>query len=97
MILSFANQGTENIFDGLNSKSARKILDPSLHAIASRKLDMIDSAIDLNDLKIPPSNRLEALKEDLKGKFSIRINDQYRITFIWKMQGAEYVEIIDYH
>ncbi|PJD95403.1 MAG: plasmid maintenance system killer protein [Parachlamydia sp.] len=85
------------MFDGINSKNARKKLDPSLYSIACRKLDMLDAAVDLNDLRIPPSNRLEALKENLKNKYSIRINDQYRIIFAWGDLGADQVEIIDYH
>lgn len=97
MIQSFADSATEDIFNGLNSKQARKKLDPSLYSVACRKLDMLDAAINLNDLKMPPANRLEALKGKLKGKYSIRINDQYRIVFIWGIQGPEQVEIIDYH
>ena len=68
-----------------------------LHKIASRKFDMLDSATSLNDLRYPPSNRLEALQGDLRGKYSIRINDKYRIVFIWTDLGPEEVEIIDYH
>lgn len=97
MILSFADDATEDIFHGINTKHTRKKLDPTLHDIAGRKLDMLDAAIDLNDLRVPPANRLEALKGDLKGKFSIRINDQYRIVFSWVPRGAKDVEIIDYH
>jgi proteic killer suppression protein len=97
VIQSFADSATGDIFNGLNSKQARKKLNPSLYSVACRKLDMLDAAIDLNDLKIPPSNRLEALKGNLKDKYSIRINDQYRIVFIWGIQGPEQVEIIDYH
>lgn len=97
MIQSFADSATEDIFNGVNSKQARKRLDPSLYSIACRKLDMLDAAINLNDLKVPPANRLEALKGDLKGKYSIRINDQYRIIFVWGIKGPEQVEIIDYH
>lgn len=97
MIQSFADSSTEDIFNGINSKRARKKLDPSLHSIAFRKLDMLDAAFDLNDLKIPPANRLEALKGNLRGKYSIRINDQYRIVFLWRIQGPEQVEIMDYH
>jgi toxin HigB-1 len=97
MINSFADDETSDIYNGINSKRARKRLDPSLHSIAHRKLDMLDTAFDLNDLKIPPANRLEALKGNLKGKFSIRINDQYRIVFTWGIQGPEQVKITDYH
>ena len=97
MIISFANDSTHDVFDGINSKKARKIINPNLIPIAQRKLDMINTALFLNDLKIPPSNHLEALKGNFKGKYSIRINDQYRIVFRWSDQGAEEVEIIDYH
>lgn len=97
MIESFSDEATHNIFDGLNTKKARKKLDTALFSVASRKLDMINAAVDLEDLRIPPSNRLEALKGDLKGKHSIRINDQYRIVFCWTAKGAEEVEIMDYH
>lgn len=65
--------------------------------VALRKLDMIDAAAQLGDLKSPPGNRLEALKGDRKGQHSIRINDQFRICFRWGRNGAEDVEIVDYH
>ena len=97
MIQSFADGETEDIFHGLNSKRARKRLDPSLYSIASRKLDMLDVARDLNDLRIPPANRLEALKGDRKGQYSIRINNQYRVVFSWGKLGSEQVEIVAYH
>lgn len=97
MIQSFADDATEDIYNNLNSKRARKKLDPILHPIAYRKLDMLNAAHDLNDLRIPPSNRLELLKGTLKGKYSIRINDQYRIVFSWNIDGVREVEIIDYH
>lgn len=97
MIQSFADDATEDIFNGIKSKRARKRLDPALYAVAHRKLDMLNSAYDLIDLKVPPTNRLEALKGDLKGKYSIRINDQYRVVFSWGKQGPEQVEIMDYH
>jgi toxin HigB-1 len=97
MISSFKDTGTENIFDGHNSKAARKVCPPNLHSIAARKLDLLDSATSLQDLTVPLSNRLEALKGDRKGQHSIRINDQYRICFVWSDAGAENVEIVDYH
>lgn len=97
MIQSFADEATADIYNGINSKRSRKRLDPSLYPIALRKLDMLDAALYLDDLKIPPANRLEALKGNFKGKYSIRINDQYRIMFTWGIQGPEEVEIIDYH
>lgn len=97
MIQSFADEATSDIFNGINSKRARKRLDPSLYPVAHRKLDMLEAALHLDDLRMPPANRLEALKGNLKGKYSIRINDQYRIVFVWGIQGPEQVEIIDYH
>jgi proteic killer suppression protein len=68
-----------------------------LWKIARRKLDQLDFAASLNDLPSPPKNRLEALKGDLQGQHSIRINDRYRICFRWSTEGVEDVEIIDYH
>jgi toxin HigB-1 len=98
MIVSFANRGTEDIFDGRNSADARKLLPRELWNTAFRKLDQIDSAGRLEDLKIPPGNRLELLRGDRNGLHSIRINDQYRICFVWtKIGDAEIVEIVDYH
>ncbi|MGB7201641.1 MAG: type II toxin-antitoxin system RelE/ParE family toxin [Pyrinomonadaceae bacterium] len=97
MIESFANSGTEDIYDGINSSAARKLLPRSLCNVAIRKLDQIDAATVLDDLKVPPGNRLEALKRDRAGQHSIRINDQYQICFIWTETGAVDVEIVDYH
>jgi proteic killer suppression protein len=98
VIESFKNKGTQNIFEGISSKSARKICPQSLWKVASRKLDLLDSAVCLDDLKVPPGNRLEALKGDRQGQFSIRINEQYRICFIWSESNvASDVEIVDYH
>ncbi|HFQ95820.1 MAG TPA: plasmid maintenance system killer protein, partial [Anaerolineae bacterium] len=75
----------------------RRICPQSLWKIAAKKLDLLDSAETLDDLRIPPGNRLEALKGEREGQYSIRINDQYRICFFWTSAGAEEVEIIDYH
>ncbi|MGQ0540605.1 MAG: type II toxin-antitoxin system RelE/ParE family toxin [Blastocatellia bacterium] len=97
MILSFANPGTEDIFDGRNSADARRLLPRDVLKIAFRKLDQLDSAETLHDLKAPPGNRLEALKAERKGQHSIRINDQYRVCFVWTNAGVEDVEIVDYH
>jgi proteic killer suppression protein len=97
MILSFKNIGTEDIFNGKNTKNARRICPENLWKIARRKLDQLDSVIELNELKIPPGNRLEALSGDRKGQHSIRINDKYRICFIWCKNGPSEVEIVDYH
>jgi proteic killer suppression protein len=97
VIRSFADQGTEDVFDGVNSKEARATCPSSLWAIALRKLDQINRARDLPDLAIPPGNRLERLKGDRTGQHSIRINDQYRVCFSWKDGYADEVEITDYH
>jgi proteic killer suppression protein len=97
MIRSFQNQGTEDIFNGVNSKFARRICPRTLWRIAARKLDQLDSVESLDALRIPPGNRLEALKRDRAGQYSIRINDQYRICFVWHEDGPGNVEIVDYH
>ncbi len=97
MILSFRNQGTSDVFDGDNTKVARKTCPPELWPVAARKLDQLDSVTALAELKIPPGNRLEALSGDRAGQYSIRIHDQYRICFIWTDSGPDQVEIVDYH
>ncbi len=97
MIESFADKATEDIFNGANSAAARKLPPKELWKIAFRKLDQIDSATTLDDLRIPPGNRLEALKAERSGQHSIRINDRYRICFTWTQGGASRVEIVDYH
>ena len=91
MIKGFKDRETEKLF---NTGKSRKY--SNLLSVALRKLDMIDAAVILSDLRIPPANRLEALKGNRIGQHSIRINDQYRICFIWS-DGAENVEIVDYH
>ena len=97
MIVSFKDDGTEHIFNGKSTRAARKVCPSSLWKIAVRKLDQLDSVSSLNELKIPPGNRLEALSGDRQGQYSIRINEQYRICFLWTEQGPEQVEIVDYH
>ncbi len=99
MIISFADQGTIDIYNGINSKEARKKLNPALWEKAQTKLDMINKAYRLEDLRIPPNNRLEKLVGNLTGKYSIRINDQYRIIFKWDpdKHGTSETEITDYH
>jgi proteic killer suppression protein len=87
VIRSFAEQGTEDVFDGLNSKEARATCPMNLWVVAWRKLAQT----------IPPGNRLELLKGDRAGQYSIRINDQYRVCFYWKDGYADQVEIADYH
>ena len=97
MIVSFLRAGTEYIFNGINSPAARRTFPEKLWKIAARKLDQLDSISALQELRIPPGNRLEALSGDRKGQYTIRINDQYRICFFWTEQGPDQVEIVDYH
>jgi proteic killer suppression protein len=96
MILSFRDRVTEDIYDGTDSNGARSIPRP-VWKIATRKLDMLNAAHDIRDLRVPPGNRLEALKGGWKGYHSIRINDQYRIVFQWVEGNARDVLITDYH
>ena len=92
MIRSFADKQAEQLFHGERVRAFQ-----SIRKVALRELDMVDSATALNDLRSPPNNRLEALKGDRKGQFSIRINDQWRICFRWQDGHAYDVEIVDYH
>ena len=96
MILDFADKTTEDIYDGVDSKAARRI-PQTVWTVAVRKLDMLNAASDLRDLRVPPANRLEALKGKWSGYQSIRINDQYRIVFRWIDGNAKDVLITDYH
>lgn len=96
MIKSFADVATEDLFNGTNSKSARSI-PTSTWTVAQRKLDLLNAATSLKDLMAPPGNRLEALKGDLAGKHSIRVNDQYRIVFRFEQGDAFEVQVVDYH
>ena len=97
MIRSFADRGTEDVFDGVNSAAARQACPQALWAIARRKLDQVDSAEVLADLRIPPGNRLEPLRGDRSGQHSISINEQYRLCFLWSAEGPQEVDIVDYH
>ncbi|MGR3218429.1 MAG: type II toxin-antitoxin system RelE/ParE family toxin [Candidatus Anammoxibacter sp.] len=97
MIQLFKNQGTKDIFNGKNSKNARKTCPQNLWQIASRKLDQLDSIEFLKELQVPPGNKLETLFGKRKGQYSIRINNQYRICFEWRESGPKRVEIVDYH
>lgn len=97
MIVSFRNQATEDIFNGKSTKSARKLCPVTLWKVATRKLDQLDSVIGIEELKVPPGNRLERLSGNRKGEFSIRINGQYRVCFRWGKSGPFDVEITDYH
>lgn len=91
-IRSFRCADTEALYQGLRPRRFRNI-----EATAERKLQMLDAAQELKDLRAPPGNRLEALVGDRAGWHSIRINDQWRVCFIWTPQGPENVEIVDYH
>jgi proteic killer suppression protein len=97
MILSFKSKGTEEVFNGKSTKASRKTCPQNLLNIAFRKLDQLDSVIKLDELLIPPGNKLEALSGDRKAQHSIRINNQYRICFKWTGKGPKDVEITDYH
>ncbi len=97
MIQSFKDAGTEDIFNGENTKFARKSCPMDLWKVASRKLDQLDSVALLQELNVPPGNQLEDLKGNRKGLYSIRINQQYRICFAWTALGPDEVEIVDYH
>ena len=96
MIVTFRTETTSDIYHGVESKQARKI-PQTIWKVAERKLDLLNAAYSLNDLRLPLSNHLEALKKGLKGKHSIRINDQYRLVFEFREGNAYEVEIIDYH
>ena len=96
MIRSFGDRRTEDLFHGRNTSQARRIAT-NIRSVATRKLDLLNAAISLEDLRSPPGNRLEALSGDLRGFQSIRINEQWRIIFEWKDDGVERVQIVDYH
>ena len=91
-IQSFKCNHTQKLFEGEQPKRFRNI-----ETVATRKLQMLDSSVDLKDLRAPPANRLEALKGNREGQYSIRINDQWRLCFKWTTSGATDVEIVDYH
>jgi toxin HigB-1 len=93
MIRSFKNARTRAVYDGLSPKG----FPADLLSVARRKLRYLNAAAALSDLKSPPANRLEALKGDRKGQHSIRVNDQFRVCFVWTQEGPAEVEIVDYH
>ena len=93
MIRGFADPETERIWNGRRSRR----LPPDIQAVGLRKLRLLNQAKVLGDLRIPPGNRLEALKGNRAGQHSVRINDQWRICFVWTEGGPSDVEIVDYH
>jgi proteic killer suppression protein len=93
VIKSFRNKATEAVFEGASPKG----FPGDLVKVSRRKLRYLNAAGDLGDLRSPPGNRLEALAGDRKGQHSIRINDQFRVCFVWTADGAAEVEIVDYH
>lgn len=93
MIKSFRDKETERLFEGFFSRR----LPHEIQRVARRKLLQIDAATRIETLRVPPANRLESLSGDRKGQWSIRINDQWRICFVWREGHAHDVEIVDYH
>ena len=93
MIKAFRDKETEKVFNGRFSRK----LPHNIQRIAERKLIMLHKSVTLNDLRIPPSNRLEMLRGSRAGQYSIRINNQWRICFVWRKDGVYDVEITDYH
>jgi toxin HigB-1 len=97
VIRSFADGATEDLFDGIDSRGVRRALPRALWATARRKLTQLNRVRGLAELNIPPGNRLQRLRGDRAGQYSIRINDQYRVCFRWEDEYADDVEITDYH
>ena len=93
MILSFANTASARLWDGFRPAE----LPPSIHKTALRKLTQLHAIQSIDELRIPPGNRLEALKGNRSGQYSIRVNDQFRVCFRWDGRNAHAVEIVDYH
>ncbi|MDQ0094987.1 type II toxin-antitoxin system RelE/ParE family toxin [Paeniglutamicibacter psychrophenolicus] len=93
MIGFLIDRDTERVW----RRESAKRFDPRIHMTANRKLHQLDAATTLDTLRVPPGNRLEALKGDRAGQYSIRINDQWRICFRWTDAGADDVQIVDYH
>lgn len=96
MIVSFGDGATADLYHGRDTRRVRRF-PPTIKAVALRKLDMLDATYRLGDLREPPGNRLELLKGDLAGFYSVRINDQWRIVFRWEDNNAHEVSLADYH
>ena len=97
VIRSFAGGATEDLFNGADTRRARRTCPLTLWPVARRKLDQINRVRELAELRIPPGNHLERLRGDRSGQYSIRINEQYRICFRWEEGYADQVEVTDYH
>ena len=97
MIASFGDGATEDLFNGIDSRRARRACPPTLWSVVARKLTQVNRVRELKELAIPPGNRLEPLRGARLGQHSIRINDQYRICFRWEDGHAYDVEVTDYH
>jgi proteic killer suppression protein len=93
MIIGFRDAETAEIWAGWRSRR----IPPDIQAVALRKLRLLNNAKRFDDLRVPPGNRLEALKRERQGQHSIRVNDQWRICFVWRENHAHEVEIVDYH
>jgi toxin HigB-1 len=97
MIQNFKTQGAEDIFNGIHSREARRTCPEILWRVSAKRLDQLDSVEMVSELRIPPGNRLDELTGARRGQFSKRINDRYRICFVWTASGPDQVEIVDYH
>lgn len=97
MIVSFHDVDTEDVYNGRDTRKARRACPSNLRPVAQRKLSYMAEAAELRDLKAPPNSHSEALSGDRTGQHSIRIDDQYRVCSRWTLQGVAEVEIVDYH
>jgi proteic killer suppression protein len=97
MIVSFADSGTEDLFNRTPSLAARRVCPMTCWPAARRKLDQLNAAVSLGSLRLPSGNRLEALRGDRSGWYSIRVNDQWRVCFRWTVLGPADVAVVDYH
>ncbi|MEX2527860.1 MAG: type II toxin-antitoxin system RelE/ParE family toxin [Gemmatimonadota bacterium] len=97
MIRSWADKATQDLFNGVESPRARRACPVALWSVARRKLDQLNRVGSLEELKVPPGNRLERLRGNRTGQYSIRINEQYRLCFRWENGYADEVEVADYH
>ena len=97
MIVAFADSGTEDLFNRTPSLAARRVCPMPCWPAARRKLDQLNAAVSLSSLRFPPGNRLEALRGDRSGWYSIRVNDQWRVCFRWTDLGPTDVAVVDYH